>query len=49
MLDSLLEPVMTWHIENACPTKLTGPQLKSDANALAIVSFDLLCGEITLS
>lgn len=49
MLDPLLKPVMTWHIESACPTKLTGPQIKTDANTLAIVTFELLCGEITLS
>lgn len=49
MLDPMLEPVMTYHIENAVPTKLTGPQIKTDANAVAIVSFELLCGEITLS
>jgi phage tail-like protein len=49
MLDSALEPVMTYHIEDAVPTKLTGPQVKTDANALAIVTFELLCGEITLS
>lgn len=49
MLDSTLEPVMTYHIEDACPTKLTGPQFKTDANAVAIVTFELLCGEITLS
>jgi phage tail-like protein len=49
VLDYALEPVMTYHIENACPTKLTGPQVKSDANTVAIVTFELLCGEITLS
>jgi phage tail-like protein len=49
MLDPKLEPVMTYHIENAVPTKLTGPQIKTDANAVAIVTFELLCGEITLS
>lgn len=49
MLDSALEAVMTYHIENACPTKLTGPQVKTDANTLAIITFELVCGEITLS
>lgn len=49
MLDASLEPVMTWHLEDACPLKITGPQLKSDANTLAIVTFELLCGEVTLT
>lgn len=49
MLDSSLEAVMTYHIEEACPIKMTGPQFKTDANTVAIVTFEILCGEVTLS
>lgn len=49
LLDPMQNPVMVWHIENACPAKLTGPQLKSDANTIAIQTLELICGEITLS
>jgi phage tail-like protein len=49
LLDSMQNMVMTWHIEEACPLKLTGPQLKTDTNAIAIQSLELLCGNITLS
>ena len=49
LLDATKTAVMSWHIEGACPVKLTGPQLKTDANAVAIQSLELLCGEITLS
>jgi len=49
LLDATKTAVMSWHIAGACPVKLTGPQLKTDANAVAIQTLELLCGEITLS
>jgi phage tail-like protein len=40
--------VQTWNIQDAYPVKWTGPQLKTDANTIAIQSLDLACGEITI-
>jgi len=47
--DSLKNDVVTWHIENAFPTKWTGPQLKTSENSVAIQSLVLACGEITVT
>jgi phage tail-like protein len=40
--------VMSLTMEEAYPVKWSGPQLKSDANTIAIQSLDLACGEITI-
>ncbi len=48
LLDSLSNPVITWHMESAYPVKWEGPQLRSDSNAIAIQTLDLACGEITV-
>lgn len=32
MLNRSYEPIATWHLQNAWPSKVTGPQLKSDDN-----------------
>jgi phage tail-like protein len=47
LLNSFFSPVMVWHIEKAYPVKWTGPQLQSDANAVAIQTLELVCGPIT--
>lgn len=47
LLDSMKNPVMTWNIENALPTKWSGPGLKSGENSVAIQTFQFSCGEIT--
>jgi phage tail-like protein len=47
LLDSLKNPVMTWEIQNALPTKWSGPGLKTGENSIAIQTFQLSCGEIT--
>lgn len=39
--------VASWVINNAYPIKWTGPQLKSDSNAIAIQSLEFACGEVT--
>jgi phage tail-like protein len=49
LLDPRQNPVLTWHIKDAYPVKWAGPQLKTDANNVAIQSLDLACGEITVS
>lgn len=36
MFDTSLKPVAEWHLENAWPTKVTGPSFQSDSNALGI-------------
>jgi phage tail-like protein len=48
LLNSLLVPVIVLHIEDAFPIKWTGPQLKTDDNAVAVQTLELACGEITL-
>ncbi|MCZ7666629.1 MAG: phage tail protein [Chloroflexi bacterium] len=48
LLNSLKVPVMTWYIENAMPTKWSGPQLKTSENSVAVQSLELSCGEITI-
>lgn len=48
LLDSKLNAIVTYEIENAYPLKWTGPQLKSDDNSVAIQSLELACGEITV-
>lgn len=46
LLNSLREPVMSWHLAEAYPVKWSGPALKSDAAAVAIESLEFACGEI---
>ena len=49
LLDTMKETVLTWHLDDAFPTKWQGPQLKSDARTVAIQTLELVCGEITVS
>ncbi|MDF1512926.1 MAG: phage tail protein [Anaerolineae bacterium] len=49
LLDSEKKTVMVWNINDAFPSKWTGPQLQSDSKTLAIQSLDLACGEVTAS
>lgn len=49
LLDAEKETVMVWHLHDAFPTKWSGPQLKSDSQAIAIEMLELACGEITAS
>lgn len=37
---------MVWNIAEALPIRWTGPQLRSDANTIAIHTLELACGEI---
>lgn len=41
LLDEQGSPTMTWTLTNAWPTKITGTDLKSDANEVAIESMEL--------
>ena len=48
LMDVSHKPIMTWSLEGALPIKWTGPQLKSDSNAVAIQSLDLVCNDVTV-
>jgi phage tail-like protein len=41
--------VLSWNLKDAYPIKWTGPQLKSDTSAIAIQTFDLAAGEVTVA
>ena len=49
MLDSLMIPIMVWHIEDALPLRWSAPQLQTDSNTVAIQTLELACGEITIA
>ena len=48
LLGADYNPVLTWNIQDAYPLRWTGPQLKTDANTIAVQQLDLACGEITI-
>lgn len=48
LLNSQLQPVMTWHVEAAYPVKWSGPQLNTGENAIAIQTLEFACGEVTV-
>ena len=41
LLDEEESPVVTWTVNNAFPVKVSGPDLKSDANEIAIETIEL--------
>jgi phage tail-like protein len=49
LLNSEKESVMVWNVNDAFPTKWTGPKLESDSKTLAIQTLELACGEVTAS
>jgi len=49
LLDARLKPVIAWHLQDAYPIKWSGPNLKSDDNAIAIQTLELVCGEVTVA
>lgn len=49
LLDATKAPVLTWKIEDAFPSKWSGPDLKADSSTVAIQSLELAGGEITVS
>jgi len=49
LMNARRESMMTWDIENAFPTKWTGPSLKADDNTIAIQELELACGEINIT
>lgn len=50
MYDQSLQAVARWNLENAWPSKVTGPQMQSDSNALGIeevtITFEFMIREM---
>ena len=42
LLDETLKPTMTWELSNALPVKITGTDMKSDNNEIAIETLELV-------
>jgi phage tail-like protein len=49
LLDESGSPTMTWTLTNAWPTKITGTDLKSDGNEVAVESLELAHEGFTLT
>ncbi|WP_340065874.1 phage tail protein [Ascidiimonas aurantiaca] len=49
LLDEKGSPTMTWTLANAWPTKITGTDLKSDANEVAVETLELVHEGLTIS
>jgi phage tail-like protein len=48
LLDENGEEVLSWNIERAFPIKFTGPDLKSDANEIAIETIEFAYEQISI-
>ncbi len=49
LLDAAQNTIQVWELKEAYPVKWAGPQLKTDANAIAIHSVEFACGEVVVS
>ncbi len=49
LLDETGAPVMTWTLSNAWPVKISGTDLKSDANEVAVETLELAHEGITIA
>lgn len=49
LLDEAGGPVQTWTLKNAWPTKITGTDMKSDGNEVAVETLEIAHEGITLS
>ncbi len=49
LLDESGAPTMTWVLENAWPTKITGTDLKSDGNEVAVETIEIAHEGLTIS
>ena len=49
LLDEKGNPTMTWTLNNAWPTKITAPTLKSDGNEIAIESIEVAYETLTIA
>lgn len=48
LLDEKGEPAMTWTLKNAWPTRITGTDMKSDGNEVAVETLELSHEGITI-
>ncbi len=48
LLDEKGHPSMTWNLQNAWPTKITGTDLKSESNEFAVESMELAHEGLTI-
>lgn len=48
LLDESAKPTMTWTLANAWPTKITGTDLKSDANEVSVETLELAHEGLTI-
>ncbi|KAA3623779.1 MAG: phage tail protein [Flavobacterium sp.] len=49
LLDEFAKPTMTWTLNNAWPTKITGTDMKSDANEVAVETLELAHEGLTIA
>jgi len=49
LLDEKAKPTMTWTLSNAWPTKITGTDMKSDANEVAVETIELAHEGLTIA
>ena len=49
LLDEIGAPTMTWTLSNAWPTKITGNDLKSDGNEVAVETLELAHEGLTIT
>lgn len=49
LFDESGTPTMTWTLNNAWPTKITGTDLKSDGNEAAIETLELAYETLTIA
>lgn len=49
LLDVSSDPVLTWKLAKAFPTKWSSPTLKSDDSTIAIETLELACAEVTVT
>lgn len=49
LLDERGSPTMSWTLSNAWPTKITGTDMKSDANEVAVETLELVHEGITIA
>lgn len=49
LLDEEAKPTMTWTLSNAWPTKITGTDMKSDANEVAVETIELAHEGLTIA
>ena len=48
LLDQEGNPTMTWTLQNAWPTKITGTDLKSDGNEVAVETIEIAHEKLTI-